>query len=194
MPSKNRRIKERAKKYNTALGKRICELVAQGLSINKIITSESIRKKHRITVTRVATVLTWIRTIPEFRIMIEQAYRERADFFLERYLDVLDAVENDVISVHKGRFLAEHQQWLLEKLSPRILENMRQKDTKALQINAQEGSAIQIILAEPQQTQQLPPPAEPIDVVSLTNGDEMMTPEETDNGMQIKEERQTEEW
>jgi len=102
--------------------------------------------------------------------MVEQAYRDRADTFLEKYLDVMAAVEDGTMPLSKAKFLAEHQQWLLDRTNPRIIENLQKEKQKQLQITANEGSAIQIILAEPQK--QLSAPRNPDAVWKEEDGEE----------------------
>lgn len=144
MPTANRVAKERMRKYNTSLGKRICQLIAEGYSLNKICSDAIIKKEHKIPIARSSVIRNWIRDIPEFKTMIEQAYRDRADYVLDQYHETMAKLEDGELDQRTADTLLKAQQYLLDKMHPMIQE--ANQKAAPLQI-ANQGGAIQIVLA-----------------------------------------------
>lgn len=150
MPTANRRAKERKYKYTTTVGKRICALISEGYSIKKICFNEELKKQNKIPISTPAVVRNWIRDIPEFKIMVEQAYRDRADHVLDTYHDILEKVEDGEMDVKTAEVLLKAQQYLLDKMHPLVME--ANQKAAPLQISNEQGGAIQIVLAAPKET------------------------------------------
>ncbi|HAN5144970.1 TPA: DNA-binding protein [Escherichia coli] len=90
----------------------ICELVADGQSINKI--SKMLGMPTR------STILKWFRDVPEFSIMYARAKEIGFEVLADEIIDLSDAAENiKAEELRRHQLMIDTRKWLLAKLQPR---------------------------------------------------------------------------
>jgi hypothetical protein len=73
--------------YTPELADRMCELLAEGVSLRTVCKGEGMPSK--------ATVFRWLRVYPEFLENYSRAKQESADALVEEILDIADDGTND---------------------------------------------------------------------------------------------------
>ncbi|EKH3265651.1 DNA-binding protein [Escherichia coli] len=90
----------------------ICELVADGQSINKISKLPGMPTR--------STILKWFRDVPEFSIMYARAKEIGFEVLADEILDIADSANNtDKDQCRRHQLMIETRKWLLAKLQPR---------------------------------------------------------------------------
>ncbi|KQJ43144.1 DNA-binding protein [Escherichia coli] len=90
----------------------ICELVADGQSINKISKMPGMPTR--------STILKWFRDVPEFSIMYARAKEIGFEVLADEIIDLADAAENaDKDQLRRHQLMIETRKWLLAKLQSR---------------------------------------------------------------------------
>lgn len=90
----------------------ICELVADGQSINKISKIPGMPTR--------STILKWFRDVPEFSIMYARAKEIGFEVLADEIIDLADAAENDdKDQCRRHQLMIDTRKWLLAKLQPR---------------------------------------------------------------------------
>lgn len=90
----------------------ICELVADGHSINKISKMPDMPAR--------STILKWFRDVPGFSDMYMRAKEIGFEVLADEIIDIADAVENiDKDECRRHQLMIETRKWLLAKLQPR---------------------------------------------------------------------------
>lgn len=90
----------------------ICELVADGQSINKISKMPDMPAR--------STILKWFRDVPEFSDMYMRAKEIGFEVLADEIIDIADAAENiDKDECRRHQLMIETRKWLLAKLQPR---------------------------------------------------------------------------
>lgn len=90
----------------------ICELVADGHSINKISKMPDMPAR--------STILKWFRDVPEFSDMYRHAKEIGFEVLADEIIDIADAAENiDKDECRRHQLMIETRKWLLAKLQPR---------------------------------------------------------------------------
>lgn len=90
----------------------ICELVADGQSINKISKMPDMPAR--------STILKWFRDVPEFSDMYIRAKEIGFEVLADEIIDIADAAENiDKDECRRHQLMIETRKWLLAKLQPR---------------------------------------------------------------------------
>lgn len=90
----------------------ICELVADGESINKISKMPGMPAR--------STILKWFRDVPEFSDMYIRAKEIGFEVLADEIIDLADAPENiEKEELNRHHLMIETRKWLLAKLQPR---------------------------------------------------------------------------
>ncbi|EPC0065457.1 DNA-binding protein [Escherichia coli] len=90
----------------------ICELVADGQSINKISKMSGMPTR--------STILKWFRDVPEFSDMYIRAKEIGFEVLADEIIDIADAAENiKTEELRRHQLMIETRKWLLAKLQPR---------------------------------------------------------------------------
>ncbi|HFI6269077.1 TPA: DNA-binding protein [Escherichia coli] len=90
----------------------ICELVADGQSINKISKMPGMPTR--------STILKWFRDVPEFSDMYIRAKEIGFEVLADEIIDIADAAENiKKEELNRHHLMIETRKWLLAKLQPR---------------------------------------------------------------------------
>lgn len=90
----------------------ICELVADGQSINKISKMPGMPTR--------STILKWFRDVPEFSDMYVRAKEIGFEVLADEIIDIADAAENiKTEELRRHQLMIETRKWLLAKLQPR---------------------------------------------------------------------------
>ncbi|ENQ0912841.1 DNA-binding protein [Escherichia coli] len=90
----------------------ICELVADGQSINKISKLPGMPTR--------STILKWFRDVPEFSVMYARAKEIGFEVLADEILDIADSANNtDKDQCRRHQLMIETRKWLLAKLQPR---------------------------------------------------------------------------
>ncbi|HHO9807113.1 DNA-binding protein [Escherichia coli] len=90
----------------------ICELVADGQSINKISKMPGMPTR--------STILKWFRDVPEFSDMYIRAKEIGFEVLADEIIDIADAAENiKTEELRRHQLMIETRKWLLAKLQPR---------------------------------------------------------------------------
>lgn len=90
----------------------ICELVADGQSINKIAKMPGMPNR--------STILKWFRDVPEFSTMYARAKEIGFEVLADEIIDLADAeVNTDKDQLRRHQLMIDTRKWLLAKLQPR---------------------------------------------------------------------------
>lgn len=90
----------------------ICELVADGQSINKISKMPGMPTR--------STILKWFRDVPEFSVMYARAKEIGFEVLADEIIDLCDAAENiKAEELRRHQLMIDTRKWLLAKLQPR---------------------------------------------------------------------------
>lgn len=90
----------------------ICEMVADGQSINKISKMPGMPAR--------STILKWFRDVPEFSDMYIRAKEIGFEVLADEIIDLADAPENiKKEELNRHHLMIETRKWLLAKLQPR---------------------------------------------------------------------------
>lgn len=90
----------------------ICELVADGQSINKISKLQGMPNR--------STILKWFRDVPEFSTMYARAKEIGFEVLADEIIDLADAeVNTDKDQLRRHQLMIDTRKWLLAKLQPR---------------------------------------------------------------------------
>ncbi|EIG9177928.1 DNA-binding protein [Escherichia coli] len=90
----------------------ICELVADGQSINKISKIPGMPNR--------STILKWFRDVPEFSTMYARAKEIGFEVLADEIIDLADAeVNTDKDQLRRHQLMIDTRKWLLAKLQPR---------------------------------------------------------------------------
>lgn len=90
----------------------ICELVADGQSINKISKMPGMPTR--------STILKWFRDVPEFSTMYARAKEIGFEVLADEIIDLADAEDNaDKDQCRRHQLMIDTRKWLLAKLQPR---------------------------------------------------------------------------
>ncbi|HAW9010743.1 TPA: DNA-binding protein [Escherichia coli] len=90
----------------------ICELVADGQSINKISKMPGMPAR--------STILKWFRDVPEFSDLYMRAKEIGFEVLADEIIDLSDAAENiKKEELNRHHLMIETRKWLLAKLQPR---------------------------------------------------------------------------
>ena len=90
----------------------ICELVADGQSINKISKLPGMPNR--------STILKWFRDVPEFSTMYARAKEIGFEVLADEIIDLADAeVNTDKDQLRRHQLMIDTRKWLLAKLQPR---------------------------------------------------------------------------
>ena len=95
--------------YTPELADRICEQLADGLSMRKICEADDMPAKR--------TIFNWLRTNEEFLHQYERAKEESADSMTDEMLDIADGQEGG--EVQRDRLRVDTRKWVASKLKPK---------------------------------------------------------------------------
>lgn len=130
------------KNYDKKLAEELCDKVAEGSSLKELCNGENKLMDIR-------TARKWYRNIPEFKKALDQAYTDRADYYMDKIYQLMDDVETGRLDPRKATFVADQIKWVAERLHPKFM----QKNSKtSINIDADSisdgGINFQIILAD----------------------------------------------
>lgn len=110
--------------YTQELADKICEQLAQGLSMRTISKDD--------TMPAMSTMFEWLRIHKEFTEQYARAKQESADAMAEDILDIADDGSNDYMetdggkeqyngeSVQRSRLRVDTRKWLMAKMKPKV--------------------------------------------------------------------------
>ena len=142
-------------KYSKFLAKRIAREIASGKNLQQIL--EESKDSGEFWCPSYNTILTWKRKKQEFKIVLDQAYIDRADYYSERLFGILQKIENGDLNPAQGKVLVDAYHRLLEKVHPLYAKkqvnvttegggvqfNITMAETKALPVPSTEGEIIE---------------------------------------------------
>lgn len=94
--------------YTQELADRMCEQLAEGISLRTVCLQEGMPSK--------ATVFRWLRLYPEFEASYTRAKQESADALVEDMLDIADDRADDPQS---RRVRVDTRKWIASKMKPK---------------------------------------------------------------------------
>jgi hypothetical protein len=109
--------------YNEKIANDICEMIANGMSVN------SICKRDDMPV--YSTVTLWRRKYPEFSANYDKAKQDCADLYAEEIIEIADNVTNDValdvdgkpyidgFAAQRAKIMIDSRKWVASKLKPK---------------------------------------------------------------------------
>lgn len=103
--------------YTTEIGEEICEAIC---SSEKSIATICNELGYAV-----RTVRRWIREIPEFGVMYEQAKQDQADYSAEKTLEIADEHCSDMVEVTRQKNRIQARQWSASKLRPKTYGDNR---------------------------------------------------------------------
>ena len=132
--------------YSLELVDRICGQIIDGRSLRTICKDDDMPCT--------STVLTWLRTYPEFLLRYEKAKEEQADALAEEMLDIADDGTNDWMEkrdkegnnigwqvngehVQRSRLRLDTRKWIAAKLKPKKYGDRVLTENQALDKNGQ---------------------------------------------------------
>jgi hypothetical protein len=122
----------------------ICELVADGQSINKISKMPGMPNR--------STILKWFRDVPEFSTMYARAKEIGFEVLADEIIDLADAeVNTDKDQLRRHQLMIETRKWLLAKLQPRkygervTQEIVGNKEEAPVQVETSQTTVLEII-------------------------------------------------
>lgn len=112
--------------YNPVIGEKVCELIAQGMSLRAIA--------DQVGMPSASTVCKWLAEDEnaEFRKQYTRAREIQADKIFDEILDIADSQEGDIITLTDGREVVNHdaiaraklrvdtRKWMAGKLRPKV--------------------------------------------------------------------------
>ncbi|MDS1650684.1 DNA-binding protein [Escherichia coli] len=122
----------------------ICELVADGQSINKISKMPGMPNR--------STILKWFRDVPEFSTMYARAKEIGFEVLADEIIDLADAeVNTDKDQLRRHQLMIDTRKWLLAKLQPRkygervTQEIVGNKEEAPVQVETSRTTVLEII-------------------------------------------------
>ncbi len=97
----------RPSKFTSELADRICEQLADGMSMRKVCEAEDMPEKR--------TIFRWLRTNEEFCHQYEKAKEESADSMTDEMLDIVDGSGD----TQRDRLRVDTRKWVASKLKPK---------------------------------------------------------------------------
>ncbi len=94
--------------YTPELADRICEQLADGMSMGKVCEADDMPAKR--------TIFNWLRTNEEFLHQYERAKEESADSMTDDMLDISDNLSGDT---QRDRLRVDTRKWIASKLKPK---------------------------------------------------------------------------
>lgn len=131
-------------KYNKLIARQICNLISEGSTVSdvcnkhKVIGYEAFRK--------------WYRDLPEFRRQVDQAYTERADYYVDKLFELMEEVKGKEVGVKEAAFVADNIKWIAERLHPKFMQK-RASEGISVQVNDDAKVQFQIMLADAPKTE-----------------------------------------
>lgn len=125
-------------KYNRTHAREIVNRVIQGETLKEICKSEHLP--------RLETVRKWYRDYPDFTRQLDQAYTERADYYVDQLYDLMKEVQEGKLGTKQATFVADQIKWMAERLNPKFL-NKSKSDGINVQVNDDGKVQFQILLA-----------------------------------------------
>ena len=98
----------RPSKFTQELADRLCEQLAEGMSMRKVCEAEDMPEKR--------TIFRWLRTNEEFCHQYEKAKAEAADSMTDEMLDIADEGSGDT---QRDRLRVDTRKWVASKLKPK---------------------------------------------------------------------------
>lgn len=126
----------RPSKYTQNLADRICEQLAQGISLRTVCLADDVPSAQ--------TIFTWMRTYPDFLEQYTRAKQESADAMAEDILDIADDGTNDWMdkrfgnrtkrvtdkeAIQRSHIRIETRKWLMAKTRPKKYSEKFQIDS-----------------------------------------------------------------
>ncbi len=124
-------------KYDKNILSKVVERIINGDTLTNICTSPTSQEEGMPTL---RAIRRWYVAYPEVARQLDQAYTERADYYVDQLYGLMDEVKKNAIDVKKGTFIADQIRWLAERLHPKFMTN---KKTEGVNINIDGESKIQ---------------------------------------------------
>lgn len=125
-PEEEARPVGRPSEYTAEKADRICEQLADGMSLRSVCLAEDMPST--------VTVFKWLRTYPEFLSQYARAKEESADALADEMLDIADDASNDWMernkpgetgwvengeAMQRSRLRVDTRKWIASKLKPK---------------------------------------------------------------------------
>jgi len=104
----------RHSEYTPEKGDRICELIADGMSLRKVCAKAGMPDKN--------TVRRWLKANEDFRVQYAQARQDQADHWADEIIDLVDETTDPA----KARLQLDARKWIACKLHPRAYGEKQQ--------------------------------------------------------------------
>lgn len=128
-----------ASKYNKTIARQICSLISEGSTVSDVCN------KHKII--SYDTFRRWYRDFAEFKKQVDQAYTERADYYVDKLFELMEEVKTNEVGVKEATFVADNIKWIAERLHPKFMQK-RSSEAINVQVNDDAKVQFQIMLAD----------------------------------------------
>ncbi|WP_448970276.1 terminase small subunit-like protein [Neisseria sp.] len=127
--SDTKRKTGRPSKYSDEMAEKICELIANGMSLRTVCLQEGMPSA--------VTVCKWLSENQEFSKQYARAREEQAVSFADEIISIADSVEPDSAAVAKAKLQIDSRKWLAAKMAPKKYgDKVEQQITGSLAIQA----------------------------------------------------------
>jgi hypothetical protein len=124
--------------YSDALAEKICDLLADGLSLREICRQEDMPNK--------SNVLRWLKNNETFRDQYARAREDQADAFADEIIEIADDASNDWMErndddnegwqanhdhINRSRLRIDSRKWAASKLAPKKYGDKVENTVKA---------------------------------------------------------------
>lgn len=112
--------------YDNSIATKVAALIADGQSITNISHMKGMPVR--------STLMRWYRDELDFKRLVDIAVVDRADYYLDKIIDIFDKVEKGKMPIDKARFLVDQWKWVLLKMHPKFEEGRKtQTENTAVQ-------------------------------------------------------------
>lgn len=124
--------------FSQELIDKICELIANGMSLRAVCSQEGMPSA--------VTVCKWLSENEEFSKQYARAREEQAVSFADEIIQIADSVEPDSAAVAKAKLQIDSRKWLAARMAPKKYGDKQEIDVKssdgsmtpAVRLNAEE--------------------------------------------------------
>lgn len=109
--------------FSQELIDKICELIANGMSLRAVCSQEGMPSA--------VTVCKWLSENQEFSKQYARAREEQAVSFADEIISIADSVEPDSAAVAKAKLQIDSRKWLAAKMAPKKYGDKQEIDVKS---------------------------------------------------------------
>lgn len=109
--------------FSQELVDKICELIANGMSLRAVCSQEGMPSAF--------TVCKWLSENEEFSKQYARAREEQADSFADEIIDIADSVAPEAGEVAKAKLQIDARKWKASKMAPKKYGDKQEIDVKS---------------------------------------------------------------